>query len=70
MKANLGRKIIKLSSEIEDQISVIMTSKPCSSFDISLSLSLSLCVSHQSGSMQHDINTSKIDLDFLERKPK
>jgi hypothetical protein len=41
MKANLGRKIIKLSSEIEDQISVIMTSKPCSSFDISLSLSLS-----------------------------
>jgi hypothetical protein len=45
MKANLGRKIRKISSEIEDQIRVMMTSKPCSSFDICSSLSLSLSLS-------------------------
>ena len=44
-KTFLGRKIRYISSEIEDQIGVMMTSYPCSSFDMCCSLSLSLTLS-------------------------
>jgi len=72
MKINLGTRMRNTSSEIEDQIGVMMTLMPWSSFDlcppISLSLSLSLSLS-RSGSMQ-DINTTKIDFWYSKKNKK